>query len=216
MNENGGGDVHDSSPYQNHGAFEIAGGPVWTEGRFGFGLSCDGDDDMIVVPGNSSLQLTNGMTIAVWVRPAVTPTGWQHVVAKQNGATIAYYLAANSSLNTPFSGFNIAGEWRSAGGGNQLAAGVWTHLTSTYDGSTLRLYVNGQSIQSLVFNLPLETSGDPLHIGGNLFGENFAGAIDELRIYNVALDPSQVSAIVEEPVADPANAADPNAWSLYR
>ena len=63
----------------------------------------------------------------------------------------------------------------------------------TYDGTTLRLYVNGTQVGSRPVSGSLLTSTGALRIGGNsIWGEFFQGRIDEIRIYNRALSPSEV------------------------
>ena len=70
-----------------------------------------------------------------------------------------------------------------------------SYLTETYDGSTLRLYVNGTQVASIAHTGTTATSTNPLQIGGDsLYGQYFAGLIDEVRVYNRALTATQVQA----------------------
>jgi Concanavalin A-like lectin/glucanases superfamily len=75
-------------------------------------------------------------------------------------------------------------------------------LAATYDGSTLRLYVNGTQVSSQpVFAPQLDTSTGALTIGGDvLYGQQFAGRIDEVRIYNTALSAAQIQTDMNTPV----------------
>jgi autotransporter-associated beta strand protein len=79
-----------------------------------------------------------------------------------------------------------------------LAAGVWYHFAATCDGNNFVLYVNGSPVgstnNSLGFNLP--ASPGQFTVGNNPLAyptEQFYGAIDEVAIYNVALDPTTIS-----------------------
>jgi hypothetical protein len=57
------------------------------------------------------------------------------------------------------------------------------YLALTYDGATLRLYVNGVQIASRVQTGHLWTSTAPLQIGGDsLYGRYFQGTIDDVRV----------------------------------
>ena len=68
-------------------------------------------------------------------------------------------------------------------------------MTETYDGSTLRLYVNGTQVASTAQTGAIATSTNALQIGGDsLYGQYFAGLIDNVRIYNVALSAAQIQA----------------------
>ena len=95
-----------------------------------------------------------------------------------------------------------------------LSTTAWTHLAATYDGSTLRFYVNGTQAGSRSVSGSMVTSANPLRIGGNLvWGEYFRGQIDEVRIYNGALTQSQIQADMATPVS-PATPSDSVAPSV--
>jgi hypothetical protein len=71
----------------------------------------------------------------------------------------------------------------------------WTFLAATFDGTTLRLYVNGTQVSSQARSGTILTSTNPLQIGGDsIYGQFFQGAIDEVRVYNVALTPAEILA----------------------
>ena len=60
---------------------------------------------------------------------------------------------------------------------------------------TLRVYVNGIQATSKALGQAMVTTTSPLRIGGNsTWGEYFAGKIDEVRVYNRALSPSEIQA----------------------
>ena len=77
----------------------------------------------------------------------------------------------------------------------RLPRKAWTHLATTYDGSTLRLYVNGTLVSRRSVSGPMRTSGRPLRIGGNaVWGEFFKGSIDDVRVYDHALSGAELKA----------------------
>jgi gliding motility-associated-like protein len=74
----------------------------------------------------------------------------------------------------------------------------WYCLVFTYDGNTSKFYVNGTLIQSLTSNYVYQDDGSDLFFGrmnDNLFPYWFNGVIDEIRIYNRALNASEVNAL---------------------
>jgi hypothetical protein len=80
----------------------------------------------------------------------------------------------------------------------------------TYDGAALRLYLNGVQISSLARTGNIVTSTNPLQIGGDsIYGQYFAGMIDEVRIYNVALTQAQIQADMDTPIGNPPPDAEP-------
>jgi concanavalin A-like lectin/glucanase superfamily protein len=94
------------------------------------------------------------------------------------------------------------------GGGTAHADGVaseppgrWSHLALTYDGTRLRMYVDGRRVSSLAATGSILRTSHPLWIGGNRpYGEYFHGTIDEVRVYDRALSPSSVAAEMSVPV----------------
>jgi hypothetical protein len=95
---------------------------------------------------------------------------------------------------------NVGGD-QSAVGTAQLPLNVWTHLAATYDGTTLRLYVNAIQVGSRALPGSMAVSSGVLRIGGNsVWGEYFSGLIDEVRIYNRALTPAQIQSDMNTPI----------------
>jgi hypothetical protein len=78
---------------------------------------------------------------------------------------------------------------------------VWSHLAVTYDGSVLRLYVNGVLANTTLVVGQIGVSNGALRIGGNtVWNEWFKGLIDEVRIYSRALSAAQIQTDMTTPV----------------
>ena len=78
-------------------------------------------------------------------------------------------------------------------------------MALTYDGATLRLYVNGTQVATPAATGAIQTSANPLWIGGNTpYGEYFQGLIDEVRVYNRALTQAEIQADMNTPIAPTA------------
>lgn len=183
--------VGDVSGHGNHG---VTSGTAWVSGKHGQALAFDGVDDWVAVADANSLDLTTGMTLEAWVKPAERQ-GWQAVVIKEADSTAAYALYANGS----------------EGPATPLPLNKWTHLAASYDASRLTLYVDGIVSLSVPGNGPLRPSAAPLRIGGSIWGEWFAGAIDEVRVYNRALSAAEIKADMDTPITDvPADPNDPD------
>jgi hypothetical protein len=76
-----------------------------------------------------------------------------------------------------------------AGGG----PATWSHLAVTYDGTTLRLYVNGAQAATRAAGGAMSVSTRPLKLGGNaVWGEWYAGLLDDVRVYNRALTATEI------------------------
>ena len=74
-------------------------------------------------------------------------------------------------------------------------------MAVTYDGTTLRLYVNGVLANSAAITGTLASSNYPLTIGGDtLYAQYFKGSVDEVRIYNRALSQTEVQTDMNTPL----------------
>jgi hypothetical protein len=189
FNEGTGTTVADASGNGNHGTISNA---TWSaSGKYGAALSFNGSTSRIDIPDSPSLDLTTGMTMEAWVRPT-TLSAWRTVLMKEQPAGLVYGLYANSDTNRPSAHVNLGSETDTRGTA-QLALNTWTHLAATYDGSTLRIFVNGVQASSRTLGGSILTSASALRIGGNsIWGEYFAGLIDEVRIYNRALTAAEI------------------------
>ncbi|MEZ7129487.1 LamG-like jellyroll fold domain-containing protein [Nonomuraea sp. AD125B] len=176
---------------------------AWTtSGRYGSALSFNGTSSWVTIPDAASLRLTTGMTVEAWVRPT-SVTGWRTVVMKQHASGEAYTLTAGSDTNRPHTAIFTTTP-ADIGAPSQLPLNTWTHLTATYDATTLRLYVNGTQVAQTAKTGSIRTDNGVLRIGGNsLWGEYFAGLIDEVRLYNRALTPTEIQTDLNTPVGQP-------------
>ncbi len=174
FNEGTGATALDQSGTGNNASI---GNATWTTaGKFGRALSFNGSNALVSAPDSLSLDLTNGMTLEAWVNPSVVNSGWRDVIYKGNDN---YYLESTSSPGGfPAAGVTLgSGATGNAYGTALLPLGTWTHLAETYDGATLRLYVNGVQVSSAAVSGPLRTSTNPLEIGGDhIFGQYFQRA----------------------------------------
>ncbi len=197
----------DNSGNNNNGT--LTNGPAWSaSGKYGSAVLFDGTDDFINIPDASSIDLTNGMTMEAWVNPS-NVTGFKTIICKdRTTSNYTYTLAANNNTTTvanqrPSSRLRIGSANQTVTGTSKLALNTWTHVASTYDGATFRLYVNGVQVSSLAVTGNITVTTDPLRIGGTtaLSGQYFAGLIDEVRIYNRALTQAEIQTDMNTPVA---------------
>jgi hypothetical protein len=162
-------------------------------------LSFDGVNDWVTVADSASLDLVSGMTVEAWVRPSRLG-GWRTVVFKERSGGVVYGLDADAAGGRPLGQVDIGGE-RNAVGSASLPLNVWSHLAVTFDGSVVRLFVNGVQAGSLPFVGSMAASTGPLRLGGNgVWGEWFAGLIDEVRVYNRALSANEIQQDMQAPV----------------
>jgi hypothetical protein len=191
FNENSGTTAADLSGNSNTGSVS---GATWSaQGKFGNALSFDGGSNVVNVNDSSSLWLSNGMTLEAWVYPVNALAGWKSILRKEGDAFFLY--ASSDQGNVPAVGgkFGSVAGYQIAFGTSPLPSNTWTHLAATYDGSVLRLFVNGSQVSSLTVGGPIRNDALPLRIGNSTYpGECLPGTIDEVRIYGRALTQSEI------------------------
>ena len=190
---------------------------IWAvQGKFGMALFFDGTSK-VTVPDAPSLDLTTGMTLEAWVYPTVAGGGnWPTIMMKETPPNAPYMLYGKvwSPTGPALPGmraFTTVGQ--NVSGGSQLPANTWSHFAGTYDGTTLRVYLNGTQIASLAATGALANSTGLLSIGGNSLSsiEYFTGLLDEIRIYNRALSASEIQQDMTTPVGgSPADTTPPS------
>ena len=207
FNEGSGSSVADLSGNGNAGQI---GSATWTtSGKYGGALSFNGSSARVTVPDAASLRLSGAMTLEAWVFPTSVTNAWRDVIYKGDDN---YYLEATASSGpTPSVGGTFGGSGTNILSSTALAANVWAHLAATYDGSTLRLYVNGMQVASKSQAGLLATSTQPLQIGGDsIYGQFFAGRIDEVRVYRAALSQAEIQADMAAPLGGPPDTTVPS------
>src|SRR5579884_2826435 len=226
MDEGTGTLVDDSSTNANNGTLSNA---TWTIGEYGNALQFTGvSGSDVTINDSSTLDLTKGLTLEAWVKPSTLANsasgGWVAAVAKDHKASaandISYALYAANGTNTPPALHLLLGSSDvGVQGTSVLPLNTWTFLTGTYDGATMKLYVNGTLVASKSKSGTITTTTDPLHIGGDWDSEMFTGIIDNVRIYNTALTQSQIqtdmsTAISAQPMFLQASFPPPGAASI--
>jgi hypothetical protein len=178
----------------------ITAGTWTTAGRFGKALSFNGTSSLVTIADVAALRLTTAMTLEAWVRPT-SSASWRCALLKESSGGLAYGLYASDTSSRP-SAYVRVGSDVDATGPSAITLNAWTHLAATYDGAALRLYVNGTQVTSRTLTGSIASSTQPLRIGGNqVWGEYFAGLIDEVRVYNRALSAAEIQTDMNTPVS---------------
>lgn len=159
-------------------------GATWTpQGR-----KFDGTDDYISVPDHSSLDITSAITVMAWARFNNIPLG-NEIALNKEGAYRAI-VSPEVDDDQPCFRVYIGGAWRNVIADTVLTTDTFYHIVGTYDGSYIRIYVNGVEDATPVSQSGnIATSANDLVIGDYVAGGgwNFAGCIGEVLIYNRAL-----------------------------
>ena len=169
----------------------LTGNPLWGMGKLRGGLQLDGSS-RVNVP---SFDLVATETVSAWVYP--TQTQSSKIIGKHTNATDIQGTLGISNGRPTFE-VTINTVYRNLLGPDALPLNSWSFVSGTFDGATIRLYVNGQEVQSVSQTGVPTTNGLSWSIG-SLHGGTMAGAlvgsIDEARIYNRALSESEVQSL---------------------
>jgi hypothetical protein len=186
-------------PAGNHeGTIE---GATWTRGKYGQALSFDGKEDCLTVSDSPDLQLSEEFTLEAWVKPEGSLSS-EPLIFKEAKGGPSYALGLGFSNAGKAEGY---AEGESIASPEALEPNVWTHLAYTYDGARMRLYLNDELVTDKYVGSETFASAGPLQIGcAAAFNEYFKGKLDEPRIYDRALDGSEVAADKSAPIQTPS------------
>ena len=190
----------DSSGLGNHGTAQGT-GVTFAAGFSGQAAQFDGAG-RVEVAHSASLNLSNAITLASWIQPTAIPPGNNSGVLFKgalDGSQGAYDLVIIDNNGTIGARANINDATTSAFVNSGIALGAWQHLAATYDGTTLRLYINGVQVAATPFVGSIAQEVSPLNLGArfttNPFQGRMQGLIDEARVYDRALSAQEIAAL---------------------
>jgi len=202
FDEGQGNTVYDSSPFHNDGTIN---GAEWTDGYEGFALYFDGGSDDVTVPHSESLDITNTFYVEARIE-AIGTSSYNAILDKYHysggvGQGFTLYLNNGKLRLTVYSGPD--GD-RNAIGTTDLRNGQWHHVAGEWDGSFVRVYVDGEIEAENPWEFPPAPTSNDLGIGKRLSGWGgympFAGKIDEVKIskYESQEDPVSINMIPDQ------------------
>jgi streptogramin lyase/N-acetylneuraminic acid mutarotase len=198
----GEGDARDAVGGNNGSLHNV----TFVRGKVGQAFQFDGATSYVQVPNSPTLESPT-VTVEAWVNSAA-PNLFGNVLSKggkdQTAASYALYTGYTGSPGLFFYIFDGSKVVLSPDAGPAIWDGQWHHVAGTYDGSAVRLYVDGKEIGSgtrttikIAYGL---SAGNDLYLASYLgdqipSGYRFAGLIDEPTIYNRALSAAEIKGI---------------------
>ncbi|HEY0714305.1 MAG TPA: LamG domain-containing protein, partial [Polyangia bacterium] len=155
------------------------------EGR---GVALPNPNDIVYVPDQRTFAFDNGVTVAGWFKPTDV-TGVRTLFRKRDGLTSALALMI---VQKHF--VFVVGRDRAlpAAVVAPAKADVFTHVAATYDGTTLRLYLNGEEVATTQAPGRVEAGEGPLLFGNDGLKRRFEGTVDKLWFATVAAPPETI------------------------
>jgi len=176
----------------------LVGGPTWTtDGQYGGALAFDGVDDAVEIPVTDAVAVTDAFTVEAWIKVPATPAAAQMVVQFAGDVNDGLRLTTDGR---PRLRVTLDGVQRAVAAPWSVPVDVWTHVAATYDGTLLRLYMDG-SLAATNAATGSVAGRDTLLVGrGRQGGLPFLGTLDEVRLYRRALTPAEILFDVTTPV----------------
>lgn len=182
----------DVSQYGNNGSFIDGSTGNWTtNGKWNGAISLDGVDDYINCGNDSSLDITDAITIEAIINPASLSGSIHNIVSK----SLSYYFDIdNKKLRMYLYGLTVNGI--TASGADDIPLDTNTSITGTYNGSYLILYINGIQVASEASTGNIDIDTKLIQIGGRgTDGHDdryLNGTLDNVRVYNYAKSADEV------------------------
>lgn len=183
----------------------LVNGATYATGKWGQAFSFDGVNDGITIPNSASLNsphITNAITICAWIKWTGNQNQYSTLpIVRKSTPTNAnpyrtYDLQLNNAgiANIAISD-GVAGHAPAASSATAIPVNQWVHLAGTYDGQTLRLYVNGTQVGTAASSYVIGDTSGGFCIGRDQWaGAFFGGLIDQVEIWDNALTASEVQA----------------------
>lgn len=167
-------------------------GPAWVSGITGSALGFDGIDDYVAFPDTQSLDISNpNITVSFFMYPDALPTASDTGLVVKGDLNYGCTYHPNGQSAMVWCYIN--------GGGNQVYYTVpineWSHIGETYDGNTIKLYVNGILRSSRAYATSALSNGAGLKLGK--WNNYFKGKIDQIAIYNRTLSQGEIAKLAE-------------------
>lgn len=193
---------------------KFAGAPKWVDGKFGTALEFDGEEDHVVVADDAALAIEENITFMAWFSPGDVLTS-RRLMVKNNSIFVIFDFGNKDSIDFLVKPDNTFAESTTT----DWKVGEWYHFAGTFDGKTMKVYVNGKLEGEAANNVPIAPSDLELWIGGDDFGrptDFFPGTIDEVRLYEETLTEAEIQKVMETPQDVEARGKLTTAWGKIK
>lgn len=174
--------------------FGISMNSLTGDGSQNYAFQFDGVDDYVDIPDDPSLQITDFITLETWIKYEVGGTYYQPRILSKGPDGEGYELLTTSTGSIRNLEFRI--DPGNVISNASLSAGDWYHIAASYNGSEIKLFVNGNLDISLSVSGSLNISTLNLFIGQKSTSgfDKLKGCVDEVRIWNVARTQAEIQA----------------------
>ena len=189
FDETSGSFVRDTSANDYNGT--TVSSPSWGSGQVDNALSLNGSSQYVT---GADVDVSGTVTVGAWVYPTSTQSS---TIVSKNSTTSDSQTNLTLASSVPTIQMTIGGSSTTATDtGNALPNNTWSYVVATYDGSNLRLYVDGTVVDTTPATGVISTNNLLWTIGrfADSGSSYFAGAIDEVKMYSRALSANEIKA----------------------
>ena len=160
------------------------------DGIQGQGVAIANPEDIVYVPDQPNFTFEQGVTVAGWFKPAAI-SGTRTLIRKRDRDTSSFALVLTGGKFQFVASFG-PGRAASVTAPTKAKPGVFQHVAASYDGATLRLYVNGKQVTSFDVAGTIPIGAGPLLIGNDGSERRLNGTVDGVTFATHALEPDEV------------------------
>lgn len=166
--------------------------PAWTTGKIGSSLYFDGTN-YVKVGNPSVLQITGNLSVSAWFNHS-SSGGTATAGVDKNGMYRLAVVETNQSTSRFVFAITIGASLKQLNS-TFYTNDTWHHVEGTYDGSIMRIYVDGKLAGTRVESGSIDNTGSNFCIGtrDSCGSALYVGKIDEVKVYNYAQSAAQVA-----------------------
>ncbi len=151
--------------------------------------------DASITP-TDALDPSGNFTVVFWVKPDASNASSSSVVDKLNDGNDGYRFRREGGTNAKIAFFvQKFGVGSATARSVALTDRVWSHIAGVYDGSNLIIYTNGVAGESPAYTAGAGNSTLAFQIGARANGQFFDGLVDEVAVFNRALNAREIAEI---------------------
>lgn len=195
--------VTDSTAYANHGQAQNTDDTNWDgvdkaplDFTNGYSLTLNGSSQYVSVASSADLP-TGDFTYSAWVK-LVTINDEMIIMVPNSSGQNEFYFHSNSTLRT------ATNNSERAASSSNLPTAAWTHVLVKRSGGSITQYINGVQSGTGTDAGILAFTSCPLYFGTDVdsgcsgsLGNYLNGKMDEIRIYNRALDSLEIATLAD-------------------
>lgn len=194
-------------------------------------LKFDGTSTYVDLGTAAGLAPDSAVTVEAWIKPAAFAVNpWQNTVVSKDGWSageggFVLRCGGNGILSFNIAGKTFAGassSWKEAASpAASLTLNTWTHVAGTFDGATLKVFINGVQSGSFAFAGVIDKNAQYITRIGRLADNQgasqyryFNGLIDEVRIWERALTGAELLASMNNQISPTGQSRLKGYWRM--